>query len=142
MKKQYMDIAFEEAKKSYDMDEIPVGCVIVKNDQIIAIAHNHKECKKNAIMNAELLAIDMACKAMGSWRLDDCELYTTLEPCMMCMGAIIESRINTIYYGTTSKSKQMYDINKIKTENLKIVNICDKRCSIILSEFFKNKRKN
>ena len=92
-------MAFDEAKKSYDMDEIPVGCVIVKENKIISSAHNCKEYQKNAIMHAELLAIDKACKVIGDWRLDNCELYTTLEPCMMCMGAILWANIEKIYYG-------------------------------------------
>lgn len=142
MNKYFIDMAYEEAIKSYDMDEIPVGCVIVKNDVIISSAHNCKESYKNSIMHAELLAVDRACRSIGDWRLDGCELYTTLEPCMMCMGAIIESRIKTVYYGTKSKSKQMFDVNEIKSHDFNIVNVCDDRCSKILSDFFKNKRKN
>ena len=142
MNKKFLDIAYEEAMKSYYQDEIPVGCVIVKDDEIISAAHNCKESCKNSIMHAELLAVDRACKAIGDWRLDECELYTTLEPCMMCMGAIIESRIKTIYYGTSSKNEQMFDINKLKDRKINIINVRDKRCSDILSDFFKNKRKN
>lgn len=135
-------MAYEEAKKSYENDEIPVGCVIVKDNKIIASAHNCKESSKNSIMHAELLAVDRACKAVGDWRLDDCEIYTTLEPCMMCMGAIIESRIRTIYYGTICKNERMFDINKLNNRKIDIINLSDKRCSDILSDFFKNKRKN
>ena len=137
-----MNMAFEEAKKSYEIDEIPVGCVIVRNNKIISTAHNCKESSKNSIMHAELLAIDRACKVVGDWRLNDCELYTTLEPCMMCMGAIIESRIKTIYYGTKNNNEQMFDTNKLKSKKIVIVDVGDKRCSNILSDFFKNKRKN
>ena len=137
-----MNKAYEEAKKSYDMDEIPVGCVIVKKNKIISTAHNCKENSKNCIMHAELLAIDMACRKIGDWRLDDCILYTTLEPCMMCMGAIIESRIKTIYYGAKNNNEQMFDIDKLKSKKIVIVDVGDKRCSNILSDFFKNKRKN
>lgn len=137
-----MNMAYDEAKKSNDMDEIPVGCVIVKNNKIISSAHNCKESCKNSIMHAELLAVDRACRVVGNWRLEDCELYTTLEPCMMCMGAIIESRIKTVYYGTKSNSKQMFDADKLKNMNFNVIDVEDKRCSEILSEFFKNKRKN
>ncbi len=136
----FMDMAYEEAKKSYDMDEIPVGCVIVKNNKIISTAHNCKESSNNSIMHAELLAVDRACRVIGNWRLDGCELYTTLEPCLMCMGAIVESRIKTIYYGAKTTNEQMYDVKKLKNKNFNIINVCDNRCSEILSDFFKNKR--
>ena len=134
-----MNMAYKEAEHSYKLGEIPVGCVIVKNNIIISKAHNCKEKYRNAIMHAELLAVDKACKKINDWRLDDCELYTTLEPCMMCMGAIVESRIKKIYYGTKNKNEQMYDIN---FKNISIINVNDTRCSKILSDFFKNRRKS
>jgi len=142
MNDYFMDLAYDEAKKAFENGEIPVGCVIVKNNCIIARAHNCKESEKNSIMHAELMAVDRACRVVGDWRLDNCILYTTLEPCMMCLGAIIESRISTVYYGTNSKCKQMFDIDKIKFKKISIVNVHDNRCSLILSDFFKNKRKN
>ena len=138
MNEKFMNMAYDEAKKSYELKEIPVGCVIVKDNLVISKAHNCKEKYKNAIMHAELLAVDKACKKNKDWRLDDCELYTTLEPCMMCMGAIIESRIKKIYYGTKNKNEQMYDIN---CKHISIINLNDLRCSEILSDFFKNRRK-
>ena len=137
-----MNKAYDEAKKSYELNEIPVGCIIVKDNMIISSAHNCKEVCKNSIMHAELLAVDRACKVIGNWRLDGCELYTTLEPCMMCMGAIIESRIKTVYYGAKSKGVQMFDVDKLLVKNLNVINVDDERCSKILSDFFKNKRKN
>ena len=115
--------------------------MIVYNDVILSKAHNCKESKKNSIMHAELLAIDKACRKNGDWRLNDCVLYTTLEPCMMCMGAIIESRISTVYYGTQNNNEQMYDINKVKSSNINIINLNDYRCSNIMTDFFRNKRK-
>ena len=137
----FMNIALEEAKLAYKIGEIPVGCVIVRNNVIIAKSHNCKESKKNSVMHAELLAVDRACQVVGNWRLDDCILYTTLEPCMMCMGAIIESRIPKVFYGTKCKNEQMYDIDKISAKKISIVNVRDERCSTILSVFFINKRK-
>lgn len=137
----FMNIALEEAKLAYEIGEIPVGCVIVRNNVIIAKSHNCKESKKNSVMHAELLAVDRACQVVGNWRLDDCILYTTLEPCMMCMGAIIESRIPKVFYGTKCKNEQMYDVDKISAKKITIVNVRDERCSTILSNFFKNKRK-
>ena len=137
-----MNMAYEEAMKSYKLNEIPVGCVIVKDSVVISKAHNSKEKFKNSIMHAELLAVDKACRFINDWRLDDCELYTTLAPCMMCMGAIVESRIKTVYYGTNNKNEQMYDIDKLKSRNFNIINLNDERCSKILSDFFKNRRKS
>ena len=142
MNDYFMNIAYEEAKKAFEIGEIPVGCVIVKDDTIIAKAHNCKESENNSIMHAELLAVDRACHVINDWRLNKCILYTTLEPCMMCMGAIIESRIPVIYYGTSSKNEQMYDVDKLKNKKITILNVHDDRCSEILIDFFKNRRKN
>ena len=140
MKEYFMKMAYCEAKKAYRKDEIPVGCVIVCENEILACGYNKKECKNNALMHAEIIAIDKACKKLGSWRLDNCDIYVTLEPCMMCMGAIIESRIRNVYYGTKSKGEQMYVTDKIDgIVNLYYVNDVD--CSKILSDFFINKRK-
>ena len=140
MKEYFMKMAYCEAKKAYRKDEIPVGCVIVCENEILACGYNKKECKNNALMHAEIIAIDKACKKLGSWRLDNCDIYVTLEPCMMCMGAIIESRIRNVYYGTKSKGEQMYVSDKIDgIVNLYYVNDVD--CSKILSDFFINKRK-
>ena len=141
MNEYFMEEAFKEAMKSYELNDTPVGCVIVQNNTIIARGHNCKDVKKNAIMHAELLAVDRACKKKGDWRLTDCVLYTTLEPCMMCMGAIIESRIPIVYYGTKNNNEQMYDINKLKSNNVNIINLGVDKCSKIMSDFFKNTRK-
>ena len=103
MEEKFMKEALKEAKKAYDKDEIPVGAVIVKDNKIIARAHNLKEGKNNAICHAEILAIQKACKKLDSWRLLDCEMYVTLEPCSMCAGALINSRIKKIYIGTSDE---------------------------------------
>ena len=137
----YMDIAYKEALKSLQHDEIPVGCIIVKNNEIISKGHNCKEKKKNCTMHAELIAINRACKKTKNWRLDGCIIYSTLEPCMMCMGAIIESRIKKIYYGTKIKNEHMYDNLKIIEQGFIINCLNDNKCSEILSNFFKMKRK-
>lgn len=99
-KEKFMKEALKEAKKAYDKDEIPVGAVIVKDGKIIARGHNSKESSKNAVAHAEILAIQKACKKLESWRLLDCEMYVTLEPCPMCAGALINARISKIYIGT------------------------------------------
>ena len=97
---KYMYEALKEAKKAYKKKEIPIGCVIVCNDKIIARAHNLREGKQNAIYHAEVLAINKACKKLKSWRLDMCDLYVTLEPCAMCSGAILQSKVKNIYLRT------------------------------------------
>ena len=100
MKEFFMKEALKEAKKALDKEEVPVGAVVVKDGKVIARAHNVKETKKDAICHAEILAIERACKKLNSWRLIGCELYVTLEPCPMCAGALINSRIDKVYIGT------------------------------------------
>lgn len=138
---KYMKEAIKEAKKALKKDEVPVGAVIVQNNKILSKAYNRKEHKKNAIMHAEIIAINKACKKNKSWHLDDCVLYTTMEPCMMCCGAIIQSRIKKIVflvennnYGCTHLLKNS-KIIVIKEEN-------DNEIKEMLSLFFKNKRIN
>jgi len=97
---KFMKTALKEAKKAFDKEEIPVGAVIVKNGKIISRAYNSKESSNNACGHAEILAIQKACKKLEAWRLLDCEMYVTLEPCPMCAGALINSRISKVYIGT------------------------------------------
>ena len=99
MKNRFMQEAYKEALKAFQKDEVPIGCVIVKDEKIIARAHNRKEEKNSAIYHAEIEAINKASKKLNNWYLKDCEMYVTLEPCMMCVGAIINSRIKKVYYG-------------------------------------------
>ena len=99
MKEKFMREALKEARKANDILEVPIGVVIVKDDKIIARAHNLRETKKNAIAHAEVLAIQKACKKIDSWRLNECDMYVTLEPCPMCAGAILNSRIRKVYIG-------------------------------------------
>lgn len=96
---ELMQLALEQAKLATKLEEVPVGAVIAKDGVPIAMAYNTRETKKNATHHAELLAIDAACKALGGWRLWQCELFVTLEPCPMCSGAIINSRIKRVVYG-------------------------------------------
>ena len=137
----YMEEAIKEAKKAYKKGDIPVGCVITKNNKIIAKSHNCKENKGMATYHAEILAINKACKKLKTWHLDDCTLYTTMEPCVMCSGAIIQSRIKKIVYILNNESfgninnneyfnKNKYEINQI--ENKEVLDLIQK--------FFKNKR--
>lgn len=145
MEEKFMNEALKEAKKAYERLEIPVGAVIVKNGKIISRAHNLKETKQTATAHAEILAIQKANKKLKNWRLIDCDMYVTLEPCSMCMGAIISSRIKNIYIGTLDpKKKQKIDINKYKEEydvNIEY-DIMQKESEAILKDFFKTLRKN
>ena len=141
-----MKEALKEAKKAYKKEEIPVGAIIVKNGEIIAKAHNLKETKNLATAHAEILAIQKAAKKLGTWRLSDCEMYITLEPCTMCMGAIILSRIKKIYIGAmdekTGACGSFIDLQKYKY-NHKVeieIGIMKEECENIIKKFFKELR--
>ena len=145
MEEKWMKEALKEAKKAYDKLEIPVGAVIVKQDKILARAHNLKETKQLVTAHAEILAIQKASKKLNNWRLIDCDLYVTLEPCEMCMGAIVSSRIKNIYIGALDpKKEQKINIEEFKEKygvNVEI-GIKQKECEYILKEFFQTLRKN
>lgn len=147
MEEKFMLEALKEAKKAYKKEEIPVGAVIVKDGKIIARAHNLKETKHMATAHAEILAIEKANKKVGEWRLLDCDMYVTLEPCTMCMGAIILSRIKNLYIGTkdpkTGACGSFVDLSRYKynhTVNI-FEGILKDKCEYILKDFFKNLRK-
>jgi len=145
MQEKFMKQALKEAEKAYEKLEIPVGAVIVKDDKIIARAHNLKETKQSATAHAEILAIQKANKKLNNWRLIDCDMYVTLEPCPMCMGAIISSRIKNIYIGTLDPKKEE-PINIVEYKEKYGVNIevgiMQEKSEYILKDFFKNLRKN
>ncbi len=134
------------AKKAAAEGEVPVGAVIVKDGEIIAEGRNMREQKQNALSHAEIEAINNACKRLGSWRLDDCELYVTLEPCPMCAGAIINSRIKTLVFGAyDSKAGSIDSVVNLcdYPYNHKVEvygGICEDECLDILKEFFENLR--
>lgn len=143
----YMEQALIEAKRAERLGEVPVGAVIVNNGDIIARAHNLRETGKNATSHAELLAIDLACEKLGTWRLENCQLYVTLEPCPMCAGAIINSRIKAVYFGAyDSKAGACASVVDLLKEGLfnhspeVYAGIMEDECQKILSEFFKNLR--
>jgi len=144
MKEFFMKEALKEAKKALDKEEVPVGAVVVKDGKVIARAHNVKETKKNAICHAEILAIERACKKLNSWRLIGCELYVTLEPCPMCAGALINSRIDKVYIGTDDiKTGACGSVLNLLSDykfnhNVKIEKyILKDECEILLKDFFK-----
>lgn len=147
-KNKFMKQALKEAKKAYEKLEVPVGAVIVKDGKIIARAHNLKETKTDTTKHAEILAIQKASKKLESWRLLDCEMYITLEPCSMCAGAIINSRIKKIYIGALDEKTgaagsvlnlfEDYKFNhKVEVEK----GVMQKECENILKDFFKMLRK-
>ena len=133
----YMKLAIKQAKKALKYNEVPVGAIIIKNNKIISQAYNKKEIKKNVIKHAEIIAISQACKKLKNWRLDDCILYVTMEPCMMCSGAIEQSRIKKIVYGAKNEN---YGSTKL-LKNIEITsNICEKECLELVQTFFKKRR--
>lgn len=147
-KEKYMKEALKEAKKAFEKEEIPVGVVIVKDGKIIARAHNLKESKQDTTAHAEIIAIKKASKKLNAWRLTDCEMYSTLEPCPMCAGAIIQARLKKIYIGTLDEKTgacgsvlnilQDYKFNhKVEVE----YKVLEKECQDILKTFFKQLRK-
>ena len=146
MDKRFMILALEEAKKAAREGEVPVGAVIVKDGEVISRGHNLREQKQSALSHAEIEAINGACEKLDSWRLDGCEMYVTLEPCPMCTGAIINSRIKTVIFGAFDKSMGCMDsvINlcdyplghKVEV----YAGICEDECQKVLQKFFKNLR--
>ena len=148
MQEYYMEQALKEAEKAYKKLEVPVGAVIVKDGKIIARGHNQKETKTDTTKHAEIIAIQKASKKLKSWRLIDCEMYITLEPCTMCAGAIINSRIKKIYIGAmdekTGAAGSVLNIFEDYTFNHKVEvekGIKQEECENILKQFFKELRK-
>ena len=147
MDEKYMNIALEEAYKSYEKGDVPVGAVVVYKNEIIARAHNCKEQNKNAVEHAEILAISQACQKLNTWHLEECTIYVTLEPCLMCAGALIQSRIGKLVFATENdKFGYVGSIsnalnNKSNNHHPIIINgICKEKSQKLLKEFFKDKR--
>lgn len=143
---QYILLALEEAKKAYNENEVPVGCIIVKDSEIIASAYNKKEQYKDSLAHAELLAIKQAQSVLGTWRLNNCELYVTLEPCPMCAGAIIQSRISKLIYGAKNLVYGSFGTiinleDKFPdSKNLEVFSgVFEEESSTLIKDFFRNK---
>ena len=146
---KYMRLALKDAKKAELIDEVPIGCVIVKDDKIISRGYNKRENNHDVTGHAEIEAIRKASRKLGDWQLIDCDLYVTIEPCIMCTGAIIQSRIRNIYYGSEDpkggglvsslKIKEVVGLNHMP--NI-IGGILKDECSNIVKQYFANKRKN
>ena len=141
-----MKLALEQAKKGFNEGEVPIGAIIVKDGKVIAEAHNSREKINLATGHAEIIAIEKANKVLKSWRLDSCTLYVTIEPCPMCAGAIIQSRIKNVVYGAKDKKSGAHESvvklfdhkfnHEVNVEN----GILEKECSEIVSDFFKKMR--
>ena len=141
-REDYMREALALAREAYEAGEVPVGCVIVKNDRIIGRGRNRREEKQSALSHAELEAIEDACRATGGWRLQGCQLYVTLEPCPMCAGGIISARIPEVYYGAKDEGfGAVGSILNLFEENFRhhpkvIGHILEEDCKAILQDFF------
>ena len=143
-----MNLALKEARKAFIKDEVPVGCIIVSRETIIASAYNQKVKKKDPTAHAEIECIKKACKKLNSAYLNECEMYVTLEPCIMCAGAIVNARIKKIYIGTSDNkggafgsNTNILDIKGLNHYPKVEKDILQEECSKILKEFFKNKRR-
>ena len=144
---KYMLEALKEAELAKLEDEVPIGCVIVKDNQIIARAHNQRETTNNPLGHAETLAIKQASEVLNDWQLVDCDLYVTIEPCIMCGGAIIQSRIRKVIYGAPDLKGGAFgsSINILESKNINhrpevIKGVLESECSKIIKDYFKSKR--
>ena len=144
---KFMTEALKEAEKSANFDEVPVGAVIVKDGKIIARGHNLRETKNDPTAHAEIVAIRKACKKIKSWRLEDCTIYVTIEPCSMCAGTLLWTRIKRIVYGASDPKGgalgSSYNLFEVKNINHKAEitrGVLENRCASLITSFFKNKR--
>lgn len=143
----YMKMAIEEAKNAEALDEVPIGAVIVKEGKVISSAHNLRESNQQATAHAELLAIDEACKKLGTWRLEGCSLYVTLEPCPMCAGAIIQSRIEKVVFGASDPKAgcagtlmNLLQDSRFNHQTDIVRGVLNQECGELLTQFFKTLR--
>lgn len=147
MNLKYMDMAIEEARKAFEEDEVPVGCVIVKNNQILALTHNRKEQMNSATKHAEILAIEEASSKLNNWRLDGCDVYITLEPCPMCASALKQARVSHIFCGLSNSDFRNYEIvlkileSDKNNASVPIINdLAVEKVDKIMKDFFRNRR--
>lgn len=148
LEEKYMLEALKEAKKASDIDEVPIGCVIVKDNKIISRGHNLRESKKDVTCHAEIVAIRKANKKLNDWWLKDCDLYVTIEPCLMCMGAIYQSHLRRVFYGAKDikggAHTSIIEFDEIKNLNHYpeiISGVLEEECQTIIKDYFKAKRK-
>jgi len=143
----YMKEAIKEANKAEAIDEVPIGAVLVMDGKIVARAHNLRETEQNAVAHAELLAIDQACREIGTWRLEESTLYVTLEPCPMCAGAIILSRVKRVVYGAADPKggcagtlMNLLEDDRFNHQSEVTSGVLEKECGQLLSDFFRKIR--
>ncbi len=143
----FMEKAIDLARKAEEMDEVPIGCVIVRDGMIIGQGWNRRETDQQASAHAEMLAIEQACLNTGFWRLEDCDLYVTLEPCPMCAGAIIQSRIKKVYFGAYDPKGgscgsviNLFEIPQYNHHPQYVGGILESDCSSLLTDFFRKRR--
>ena len=145
---KYMEMAIEAAKKTSVSQDVPIGAVIVKNGEVIATGYNEREACGDSTAHAEIQAIRSACKALGGWHLDNCELYVTLEPCPMCMGAIVNSRIKRVVFGAKDAKAgacgSVFNFNDYPLNHKPEIlsGVREEEGRMLLSDFFKVRRKN
>jgi tRNA(adenine34) deaminase len=143
----YMKEAIKEAKKAEALNEVPIGAIVVIDGKIISRAHNLRESKQSAVAHAEILAIEQACKLIGSWRLENASLYVTLEPCAMCSGAIILSRVKRVVYGATDPKggcagtfMNLLQDERFNHQSEVTSGVLEEECGQLLSDFFRQLR--
>lgn len=148
MDERYMKEAIRQAKKAAKIGEVPIGCVIVYQDKIIARGYNKRNTKKNTLAHAEIIAMNKASKVVGDWRLEGCTMYVTLEPCQMCAGAIVQSRMDRVVVGTMNKKAGCCGsvINLLNMEQFNhqvelVTGVLEEECSSVISGFFQELRK-
>ena len=147
MEEKFMKEAIKLAKKAQLLNEMPVGAVIVKDGKIIARGHNKRETKKNALLHAEIDAINKACRKLGGWRLVGCDMYVTLEPCPMCAGALLNARVENVYFGAYDEKSGCAG-SALNLFNMNLCNyslnvqggILQEECTLVIKDFFKNLR--
>ena len=143
---KFMKLAILQAKKAYELGEVPIGAIIVRDGEVVGEGYNRRETGKNALYHAELEAIDDACRRLGGWRLWQCEMYVTLEPCLMCAGAVINSRLRRIVYGCSDAKAgsvgsvtNLFDLPYNHRPEV-VSGVLADECSAMLSQFFKELR--
>lgn len=148
MDEYYMNLALEEARRAYHKKEVPIGAIIVRDNEVIAAAHNLRESEKNAISHAEVIAIDEACRRLRGWRLTRSTLYVTIEPCPMCAGAILQSRIDRVVIGAMDPKAgacgSIVNLLAMKEFNHQpevVTGVLEDECSNIMKDFFKDLRR-
>ena len=147
MTNPYMTLAEQQARLAMQTEDVPVGAVIVSGNRVISVGHNLREANKSATAHAEIVAIEKACESLGTWYLSDCDLYVTLEPCIMCAGAILNARIRSLYFGAFDPKAgacgSVTDVLNLKQLNHHVTvysGIMEDACSALLKEFFLKKR--